>query len=95
MPSTRKREATEKRSKRSDVMSDLENLDVILGGFPENDLDNEPENEPDVDSTSAGLQESTDTLKKDFRSLLKNSSRGNSVIAIETVRAINEDLILR
>ena len=95
MPSTRKREATERRSKRSDVMSDLENLDVMLGGFPENDLDNEPENEPDVDSTSAGLQESTDTLKKDFRSLLKNSSRGNSVIAIETVRAINENLILR
>ena len=32
MPSTRKQKAKEKRSRQSDVMSDLENVDIMLGG---------------------------------------------------------------
>ena len=33
MPSTRKQKAREKRSRQSDVMSDIENLDVMLGRY--------------------------------------------------------------
>ena len=33
MPSTRKQKAKEKRSRQSDVMSDIENLDVMLGNY--------------------------------------------------------------
>ena len=33
MPSTKKQKAKEKRSRQSDVMSDIENLDVMLGSY--------------------------------------------------------------
>ena len=41
MPSTRKQKAKEKRSRQSDVMSDLENIDVMLGVYPGNHSDDE------------------------------------------------------
>ena len=34
MPSTRTQKAKEKRSRQSDVLSDLENMDVMLGRYP-------------------------------------------------------------
>ena len=37
MPSNRKQKAREKRSRQPDVMSDIENLNVILGNFQGND----------------------------------------------------------
>ena len=37
MPSTRKQKAKEKRSRQSDVMSDIENLDVMLGNYVNSD----------------------------------------------------------
>ena len=33
MPSTRKQKAKGKRTRQSDVMSDIENLDVVLGSY--------------------------------------------------------------
>ena len=33
MPSTRKQKAKERRSRQSDIMSDIENLDVMLGSY--------------------------------------------------------------
>ena len=39
MPSTRKQKAREKRSRQSDVMSDLENVDILLGSYSRNELD--------------------------------------------------------
>ena len=41
MPSTRKQKAKENRSRQSDVMSDLENMNVILENYPENRSDEE------------------------------------------------------
>ena len=38
MPSTRKQKAKEKRSRQSDVMSDIENLDVMLGNYANSDI---------------------------------------------------------
>ena len=39
MPSTRKQKAKEKRARQSDVLSDLENMNVMLGNYPENQSD--------------------------------------------------------
>ena len=33
----RKQKANEKRSRQSDAMSDMENMDITLGNFPEED----------------------------------------------------------
>ena len=41
---------------------------------------------------SAGLQENTNSLGEEFRSLLSSYSRGNSDLTVETVRVINEEL---
>ena len=41
MPSTRKQKAKEKRSRQSDVMSDLKNMSVMLGKYPKNRSDEE------------------------------------------------------
>ena len=74
-------------------LSDLENMDVMIWNFLENDfLNHSVHIENDVESTSAGLQENTNRLGKDFRSLLNGKSRGNSDIALETVRIFNEQL---
>ena len=45
MLATRQQKAKEKRSRHSDVMSDIENLEIMLRTFPKNDSKNEPENE--------------------------------------------------
>ena len=39
MPSTRKQEARGKRSRQSKLMSDKRNLDVLLGGFPPQEVE--------------------------------------------------------
>ena len=85
----------EKRSRYSEVMSHMEIFDVMLGSFPENDLDNEPENERFVDSVSAELQKNTEILRKDFKILLKSKGLGNSEVTIETIRKIKEKLKTR
>ena len=38
MPSTRKQKAEEKKSKQSDVMTDLENMNLMLGAYSRNVL---------------------------------------------------------
>ena len=43
MPFTTKQKAKEKRSRQSDVMSDLENMDVMIGILPRNDYKNHPD----------------------------------------------------
>ena len=38
MPSTRKQKSREKRSRQSEVMADMETMDVMLGGFSQHEL---------------------------------------------------------
>ena len=38
MPSTRKQKAKERRSRQVDLMSDVENLDVMLGAYSRDEL---------------------------------------------------------
>ena len=54
MPSTRKQKAKEKRSRQSDVMSVIENLDVMLGSYQRDNSeiqDRTSENEIDSESS--------------------------------------------
>ena len=39
MPSTRKQKAKERRSRQVDLMSDTENLDIMLGSYLRNELE--------------------------------------------------------
>ena len=88
MPSTRKQKVKEKRSGDSDMMSDIENLDMILGNLSENSLVEGHENErSEIGTASAGLQENTNTLVEVF-----SNSRGNSEITAKTIGIPNEEL---
>ena len=92
MPSTRKQKAKERRSRQLDIMSDVENVDVMLGSYSGNIEGNDhSENELNLDSESGRLQRNSNVTGEDFRSLLTNS-RENSENTIETTRLINDEI---
>ena len=92
MPSTRRQKAKERRSRQLDIMSDVENVDIMLGSYSRDDEENNiSENEMNLDSVSSRPQHSSNAVGEDFRSLLNTNSRENSEIAIETTRLINEE----
>ena len=93
MPSTRRQKAKERRSRQLDMMSDVENVDVMLGSYSRDDEENNiSENELNLDSGSSRPQHSSNAVGEDFRSLLNTNSRENSEITIETTRLINEEI---
>ena len=93
MPSTRKQKAKEPRSRQLDLMSDVENVDIMLGSYSRDDEENDiSENGINLDSGSSRPQQSSNVIGEDFRSLLNTNSRENSEITIETTRMINEEI---
>ena len=85
MPSTRKQKAREKRARQSDVMPDVENLDVKLGSNSRNALaEQENNSEIDLDLESGRQQQSTSRTDNSFRSLFNTKSE----ITAETNRMI-------
>ena len=65
MPFTTKQKAKEKHSRQSDVMSDLENMDVMIGIFPRNDYKNHPDGrEIEVNSQSDEPHENVHPMGK-------------------------------
>ena len=51
MPSTRKQKAKERRSRQLDMLSDVENVDILLGSFSRDEEENVAgENEVNLDS---------------------------------------------
>ena len=89
MPSTRKQKAREKRSRQSDVMSHLENLDIMLCNFSKNDFERQDfVGELDADLESEGLLRETSQAGEILRSLLNTNTSVNSVVPAETSRAI-------
>ena len=93
MPSTRRQKAKERRSRQLDMMSDVENVDVMLGSFSRDGEENNiSENELNLDSGSSRPQQGLNAIGEDFRSLLNTNSRENSEITIETTRLINEEI---
>ena len=92
MPSTRKQKAREKRSRQSDVMSDLENMNVMLGNYPDNQSDVDLNENVEVDSRSNGTR--TDMVRncEDFRTLLTSEDRNRCETTMETNRLISEEI---
>ena len=58
MPSTRKQKAKDKRSRQSDVMPDIENLNVMLVNYPESEIrDHVNVEQIDIDPDSGRRQQ--------------------------------------
>ena len=93
MPSTRKQKAKERRSRQLDILSDTENIDIMLGSYARDDERNEQsENELNLDSGSNRPHQNPNLVGEDFRSLLNTNSRENSEITIETTTMIIEEI---
>ena len=93
MPSTRKQKAKEKCFRQSVVMSDLENMDIMLGNYSRNDVDCQSEERAiEGDFESNGLQGVNTPNSEDFRSLINTNSRENTEITRETARMINNEI---
>ena len=92
MPSTRKQKAKERRSRQLAIMSDVENVDVMLGSYSRDDENNASEDGMNLDLESNRLQQSSNVIGEDFRSLLNTNSRENSQVTIETTRIISDEV---
>ena len=82
MPSTRKRKARERRSRQLYMVSDVENVDIMLGSRSRdtvtvNTENNDSENEVNIDSGCSRPQQNSNLVGEDFRSLLKTNIRDN------------------
>ena len=96
MPSTGKQKAREMRSRQSDVMSGIENLDVLLGSYSRNETNSQLSgNEDNMDRMSNERQTNTNQSGDDFRTLLNTNSIGNSDVTSETVRMITVRLLVK
>ena len=74
IPSTRKQKPRKKRSRQSDVMSDIENLDLMLGFCQESDqVRDENVSDADFDLDSRRPQKETNSIRGNFRSLLNTN----------------------
>ena len=93
MPSNRKQKAKERRSRRSDLMSDIENLDVMLGSYQRDNCEIQNGNDDDeIDPRSIGREESPNQNENDYRTHLNANPSENSCLTVETSRAINSEI---
>ena len=93
MPSTRKQKAKEKRSRHSDAMSDIGNLDVMLGNYTNGEnRDQEAIDQIEIDPESGRRQQDLDQNESNYRSLLNTNLSENSEITVETSRMINSEI---
>ena len=92
MPSTRKQRAKERRSRQLDIMSDTENLDVMLGSYPRNELGNDSDRNGEIDLGSDRTRGDPLQNSEDFRSLLNSNSIENSESTVETMRLVNSEI---
>ena len=93
MPSTRKQKAKEKRSRQSDVMSDIENLDVMLGNYANSDIrDRDIVDQIEIDPESSRRQPGFGQEESNYRSHLNTNLSENSEITVETSRAISSEI---
>ena len=93
MPLTRKQKAKEKRTRQSDVMSDIENLDVMFENYRENEIRDQGDfDDIDLDLESGRQQQSTSCTDINYRSLLNTNLSENSESTAETNRMINSKI---
>ena len=93
MPSTRKQKAKRRRSRQADLVSDLENVDVMLGSYSRNELKSKSGKRNDeVDFGSDRTRQDVVQISEDFRSLLNSNSGENSESTFETMRLVNSEV---
>ena len=93
MPSTRKQKTKKKRSRQSDVMSDFENLDVMLGNYANSDIrDQDTVDQIEIDPESSRRQLGFGQEECNYRSLINTNLSENSEITVETSRAISSEI---
>ena len=92
MPSTRKQKAREKRSRQSDVMSDIENFDVMLGSYQRENNEFRSENNEDTLDQRSDEREGQDRNVEDYQTLLNNNPSENSCLTIEPSRTISSEI---
>ena len=68
MPSTRKQKAKEKRSRQSEILSDIENLDVMLGSYQRDNSEmQDGTSENGIDLESNRREDSSSHNENDYR----------------------------
>ena len=93
MLSTRKQKAKEKRSRQSDVMSDIENLDVMLGNYVNSDIRGQDTvDQIEIDPEPSRQQQGFGQEESNYWSLLNTNLSENSEITVETSRAISSEI---
>ena len=92
MPSTRKQKAKEKLSRQLDVMSDIENMDVMLGTYSRISSDEELDETVEVDSRSNGPRKDMVRNCEDFSTLLHTESRSENGVAFDTTMLISTEI---
>ena len=93
MPSTRRQKAKEKRSRQSDIMSDIENLDVMLGNYSNSEIrDQNTVDQIEIDPETSRRQPGFSHEESNYRSLLNTNLSENSEITVETSRAISSEI---
>ena len=93
MPSTRKQKAKERRSRQSDIMSDIEKLDVMLGSYQRDiSLAQNENDEGEIDLRSTRHEENANQNESDSRSYLNTNLSENSCLTVETRRAISSEI---
>ena len=93
MPSTRKQRAKKRRSRQVDLMSDVEDLDVMLGSYSRNEMEsNSGDRNDEVDLASDRTRGDVVQNSEDFRSLSNSNSREKSESTIETMRLVNSEV---
>ena len=65
-------------------MSDVENVDIMLGNYSRENRNDHSEDDLNVDSGSSRPQQNSGMAGEDFRSLLTTNSTENSEMTIET-----------
>ena len=93
MPSTRKQKAKEKRSRQSDVMSDIENLDVMLGSYQRGNREIEEGNsENKIDERLNRQERESNQNVSESRSYLNIILSENSGLTVETSRETSSEI---
>ena len=93
MPSTRKQKAKEKRSCQSDVISDIENLDVMLGSYQRDNSEiQDRTSENEIDSESNRREGSSNENENNYRSYWNTNLSENSCLTVETSKAISSEI---
>ena len=93
MPSTGKQRTKERRSRQVDLMSDVKDLDVMLGSYSRNEMEsNSGDRNDEVDLASDRTRGDVVQNSEDFRSPSNSKSRENSESTIETMRLVNSEV---